>query len=471
MVFSSEIFIFGFLALMLLCYYILPRKFRNLSLLVFSLFFFYAWDKPSYAFVMVFSILFNFVSALIIDKRLKAEKKHAAKAVLVAAIVINIALLAFFKYTNLFISNINSLFDTGIPILDITLPIGISFYTFQTMSYTIDVYRRDCSVQKNIIDFAAYVTMFPQLIAGPIVRYKTIEPQLKNRRENFSDFSYGVKRFTFGLAKKAILANGIFALWNEVSAMPSPPVMTAWLGAIAYTFQIYFDFSGYSDMAIGMGKMLGFTFLENFDLPYISKSITEFWRRWHISLGTWFREYVYIPLGGNRRGKSRQIINLLIVWALTGFWHGASWNFLLWGLYFGIILIMEKLFLLKVLEKLPSFLQHIYSLLLILFGWVIFANEDFSVMSGYFSNLFYSENGFCDSYSFYLLFSYIALLGISAVCSTALPRKLGAVIGEKLKAVPLIYEILTTLCIIILLLVSIAFVAAGSYNPFLYFRF
>ncbi len=470
MVFSSEIFIFGFLSAVLLCYYIAPRRIRNFVLLFFSLFFFYAWDRPVYAFIMVGSIMLNYLGAMIIKAFQNKEKPKSAKWSLILVVALNIGLLAFFKYTDLFISNANSLFGLNLKLLDIALPIGISFYTFQTMSYTIDVYRGDCGLQKNLIDFAAYVTMFPQLIAGPIVRYKTIEEQLQTRRENFASFASGVERFAIGLGKKAILANSVGAIWNQVSAMENPTVLAAWLGAIAFTFQIYFDFSGYSDMAIGMGRMFGFEFLENFDIPYISKSITEFWRRWHISLGTWFKEYVYIPLGGNRKGLSRQIINLLIVWALTGFWHGASWNYLVWGLYFGIILILEKVFLLRILEK-SSLLAHSYSLLLIVFGWVIFANEDFADMTAYFSNLFSSSAGFSDSASLYMLLSNLCLFIICGICSTSLPRKLGAGISAKLASKPMVLEIISTVAVLILLTVSIAFTAAGTYNPFLYFRF
>jgi len=470
MVFSSEIFIFGFLALVLICYYLAPRRLRNFVLLFFSLFFFYAWDKPSYSVIMVFSILLNYFGAMIVDTFKKKGNIKGAKWTLGVTVAINIGVLAFFKYTNLFISNANSLLDVQIPLLDIALPIGISFYTFQTMSYTIDVFRGDCSVQKNLIDFSAYVTMFPQLIAGPIVRYQTIETQLNERKENFKMFSSGVERFAIGLAKKAIIANSVGEVWNEISSMPSPTVATAWLGAIAFSFQIYFDFSGYSDMAIGMGRMFGFEFLENFDLPYISKSITEFWRRWHISLGTWFKEYVYIPLGGNRKGIGRQIINLLIVWALTGFWHGASWNYLVWGLYFGIILIIEKMFLLKKLEKHPV-IARVYSLLLILFGWVIFANEDFTALLGYFKNLFAWESGFADSYTLYLLLSNLAILILAGVCSTALPRKIGGILREKFQGKIVLWETVTTAFTLALLIICISFVAGGSYNPFLYFRF
>ena len=469
MVFSSPIFIFGFLPAVLAAYYLSPRRFKNTVLLIFSLFFFYAWDKPFYAVIMMATTAFDFAAGFVIG-RLKAKgSRRNQKIALTVSVVVNIGLLAFFKYTDLFINGVNSLFDTGIPVLNLVLPIGISFYTFQAMSYTIDVYRGDCEVQRNFIDFATYITMFPQLIAGPIVRYSTVEKALKCRRESFEDFGSGVVRFTEGLAKKILLANGIGAIFNEISAMQSRPVMTTWLGALAFTFQIYFDFSGYSDMAIGMGRMFGFEFSENFRYPYISKSITEFWRRWHISLGTWFKEYVYIPLGGNRKGIGRQIINLLIVWALTGFWHGASWNYLLWGLYFGVILILEKLFLLKLLNRCPKAVGHIYSLFLIIIGWVIFANENFGDMLRFFKNLFVSDAGFSDGYSGFLWLSNLTLLVLAAVCSTALPKKAFYALKARLK--PPVFTAVLTVSTAALFLVSVLFMVGESYNPFLYFRF
>lgn len=467
MVFSSSIFMFGFMAAVLPCYFLAPKKWRNLVLLIFSLFFFYAWDMPLYSLIMIFSTVFDYFNGWAIGHYRAKGNEKATKAILILSIVGNLGILCFYKYTDLFLNGINSLFDTGIPLLNLALPIGISFYTFQTMSYTIDVYLGNCNVQRNIINFGTYVTMFPQLIAGPIVRYVDVEREINNRRENFKDFSYGVKRFVYGLAKKVLLANTAGAIWDEISVMQNPPVLTAWIGAIAFSFQIFFDFAGYSDMAIGMGRMLGFKFLENFNLPYISKSITEFWRRWHISLGTWFKEYVYIPLGGNRKGLLRQILNLLIVWALTGFWHGASWNYLLWGLYFGVILILEKLFLLKLLKKAPSFVSHIYSIFLIIIGWVIFANEDFGDLYRYFINLFYSRNGFADGYTLYLLLSNLLLWLLATVFSTALPAKVSGILSKKVKSP----EILKAIGLLILLLISIAFMVGESYNPFLYFRF
>lgn len=458
---------FGFLAAVLPLYFLCPKKYRNLILLIFSLFFFYAWDMPLYSLIMVFSTVFDYFNGIAIQHFRNKGNEKTTKMVLIISVVGNLAILCFYKYTNLFVTGINSILSANIPLLNLALPIGISFYTFQTMSYTIDVYLGNCSVQKNIVNFATYVTMFPQLIAGPIVRYVDVERELNHRQETLKEFGLGVKRFVYGLAKKVLLANTAGTIWTEISAMQNPPVLTAWLGAIAFSFQIFFDFSGYSDMAIGMGHMLGFRFLENFNLPYISRSITEFWRRWHISLGTWFKEYVYIPLGGNRKGLKRQILNLLIVWALTGFWHGASWNYLLWGLYFGIILILEKLFLLKALSKCPKFIQHIYSLFLIIIGWVIFANEDFTQLGLYFRNLFYSPNGFANGYTLYLLLSNLVLWVLATVFSTALPGKISSSFARRYTAP----EWLKATGLVVLLIISIAFMVGESYNPFLYFRF
>ena len=352
MVFSSLLFLFYFLPAVLAVYFIVPRKAKNVVLLLFSLFF-YAWGEPVYILLMLFSICMDYLLGLWMERVKQAPGR--AKKVLALAVVLNVALLGFFKYADFFVENLNALTGLAIPALQIPLPIGISFYTFQAMSYLIDLYRGDVPVQRNIISFGTYVSLFPQLIAGPIVRMRTVVGELADRRENFDDFSSGVKRFVTGLGKKVLIANTVGAVWSQISAMEirELPVLTAWIGLFAFTFQIYFDFSGYSDMAIGLGRMFGFHFLENFDYPYISKSITEFWRRWHISLSSWFKEYVYIPLGGNRKGFPKQIRNILIVWLLTGFWHGASWNFVAWGLYFGVLLIAEKLFLLRFLEKLP----------------------------------------------------------------------------------------------------------------------
>lgn len=386
MVFSSILFLFTFLPVVLFLYYTAPHKFRNLVLLISSLIF-YAWGKPVYIVLMIFSSLVDYSHGILIDKY--SENRKLCKLILLSSIVINIGLLSFFKYYDFLLNSINALIGTSFNGLGLPLPIGISFYTFQTMSYTIDVYREEVAAQKNIITFAAYVSLFPQLIAGPIVRYREVAEQLDNRIENFDIFGDGVRRIAIGLGKKVLLANNIGLLWEQIKLIPlgELPLLTAWLGIFAFSFQIYFDFSGYSDIAIGLGKMFGFTFLENFNYPYISKSITEFWRRWHISLGTWFREYVYFPLGGSRRGKAMLYRNLLIVWFLTGLWHGASWNFVFWGLYFGMIIALEKVFLLKWLNSVPDIISHIYSIILILIGWVLFAfdnlNSGICYLKGY----------------------------------------------------------------------------------------
>lgn len=466
MVFSSTVFLCIYLPLVLLGYYICPAKQRNLFLLIASLVF-YAWGEPKYVFLMIFSILINYAFGILMDKNRGNEKK--LKLMLVVSVVIDLGLLGVFKYTDFIISNINSLFGAGFDLMNIALPIGISFYTFQAMSYTIDVYRDDVRVQKNLIDFGMYITMFPQLIAGPIVRYSDVEDQLHERNVTAQTFSDGVMRFTVGLGKKVLLANQIGAVWTEIYALGGEcSALMAWIGAAAFTFQIYFDFSGYSDMAIGLGKMFGFRFPENFRYPYESVSITDFWRRWHITLSTWFREYLYIPLGGNRRGFARQALNLLIVWSLTGFWHGAGWNFIMWGLYYFVILFAEKLFLLKALDKLPKFFRHVYALLLIVIGWVIFASDDVNVLLPYLGSMF-GASGVLGGLDVYWLTTKGVLLIVCGIASTQLPKKLfveatGAV---EEKAAFTIKSVLTLL----LLAVSMIFLIGDSYNPFLYFRF
>lgn len=466
MVFSSTIFLCIFLPIVLLGYYICPKKGRNLFLLIASLVF-YAWGEPKYVLLMMLSITINYVFGLLMEKN--RQNARRLKLMLVLSVVIDLALLCFFKYTDFVISNINAAFDTGFDLLKLALPIGISFYTFQAMSYTIDVYRGDVKVQRNIIDFGMYISMFPQLIAGPIVRYADVEGQLRERSVTMQDLSEGAMRFIVGLGKKVLLANQIGALWSEIYALGGhSSALTAWIGAVAFTFQIYFDFSGYSDMAIGLGRMFGFKFPENFRYPYQSVSITDFWRRWHITLSTWFREYLYIPLGGNRRGLARQALNLFIVWTLTGFWHGAGWNFILWGLYYFVILLLEKLFMLKALDKAPKLLRHIYSLLLIVIGWVIFACDDITVLLPYLGSMF-GANGTLGGMDLYWLTTKAVLLVICAIASTELPKKLMASctgsLGEKpafaVKAVPAL----------LLLGLSMVFLIGDSYNPFLYFRF
>ena len=432
---------------------------------------FYAWGEPFYVVLMLFSTILNFVYGALVQKY---KGKTSAKWILASSVVLNLGILGFFKYTDFFIGNINAWFGTSIPLLNLTLPIGISFYTFQMMSYVIDVYRGDAAAQKNFVSFGAYVALFPQLVAGPIVRYTTIADQLDNRRESTDMFAYGIKRFVTGLAKKVLLANTIGQVWTQLSAMEvsSMSVVGTWVGALAFTFQIYFDFSAYSDMAIGLGQMLGFKFLENFDYPYISKSITEFWRRWHISLGTWFREYVYIPLGGNRKGLIRQIFNLLIVWFCTGFWHGASWNFLIWGGYYGVLLIIEKLFLLKVLKKIPAFFSHVYTLFFVVIGWVIFGFDDMTKGWEYLKGMFgFGGLQLVDNMSLYLLLSNLVLILILIVASTPLPAKLGRKIMSLVQTKTWAAMIIENVFIIAIFVISVAFLVNSTYNPFLYFRF
>lgn len=466
MVFSSTIFLCVYLPLVLLGYYICPKKGRNLFLLIVSLVF-YAWGEPKYVFLMIFSILINYVFGRLMDKNRGRQKRM--KLMLVLSVVIDIGLLSVFKYTDFIITNVNAIFGANFDLLNIALPIGISFYTFQAMSYTIDVYRDDVRVQKNLIDFGMYITMFPQLIAGPIVRYADVQDQLAERSVTTADFSEGVMRFVVGLGKKVLLANQMGAVWSDIYALGGDvSALMAWTGAIAYTFQIYFDFSGYSDMAIGLGRMFGFKFPENFRYPYQSVSITDFWRRWHITLSTWFKEYLYIPLGGNRRGLARQALNLLIVWSLTGFWHGAGWNFVMWGLYYFVILFIEKLFLLKALDKLPKFFRHVYALLLIIIGWVIFASDDVSVLLPYLGSMF-GANGAIGGMDVYTLLTKAVLLIICCVASTELPKKLflsaAGAMNEKAAFT------LKSVLMIALLALSMILLIGDSYNPFLYFRF
>lgn len=455
---------FLYLPVVLLIYYLIPYKARNLFLLAANLVF-YGWGEPIFVTLMIFSTIVDYVHGYFIDKY--RDNKKIAKRFVASSVIINLALLGFFKYTGFIANTLNVLPFLDIPALEIPLPIGISFYTFQTMSYSIDVYRGDAPVQKNIISFGTYVSLFPQLIAGPIVRYKDVAYQLDHRKETFDQFTHGVKVFMVGLAKKVLIANQMGLLWDSLMEnMDQNGILGNWIGITAYAFQIYFDFSGYSDMACGLGNMFGFEFLKNFNYPYISKSITEFWRRWHISLSTWFKEYVYIPLGGNRKGTARTIVNLLIVWFLTGFWHGASYNFILWGLYFGVILIIEKFVISKFLNKLPVFLRHIYALILILFGWVIFYFEDISAMGNFIACMFTTEHGILSSDSFALIISYLPLLLIACVASTPLAAR----IYDRVKNYNWCWipeSVLTTVA----LFLCTASLVSQTYNPFLYFRF
>ena len=468
MVFSSFSFLCIYLPIVLAVYYILPKKARNLFLLIASLVF-YAWGEPKYVLLMIFSITVNYVFGLLMDKN--REKTKRMKLMLVLSVVIDIGLLCVFKYTDFVITNLNQAFDAGFDLLHLALPIGISFYTFQAMSYTIDVYRNDVKVQRNIIDFGMYITMFPQLIAGPIVRYSDIESQIKDREVDAKAFSQGISRFAVGLGKKVLLANQIGALWSTIYAQGgNTSVLMAWLGAIAFTFQIYFDFSGYSDMAIGLGRMFGFAFPENFRYPYESVSVTDFWRRWHITLSTWFKEYLYIPLGGNRKGKGRQIFNLFVVWTLTGFWHGAGWNFIMWGFYYFVFLVLEKLFLLKALNKAPKLLQHVYALFVIVIGWVIFACDDVTVLLPYLGSMF-GAHGLTGGMDVYYLATRAVLLVILCIASTQLPKKLVLAAGEKLHIGEKSAFVIKAVFTLLLIAVSMVFLIGDSYNPFLYFRF
>ena len=471
MVFSSLLFLFRFLPIVLLGYFATPKKYRNLFLLLFSLAF-YAWDTPKFLAIMIISIIVNYVGGILVDKFLKSDGNTKAKIALIATSVIDLGILGVFKYTNFVFENVNALFGTDF-VSNFVLPIGISFYTFQMMSYVIDVYRGDTEVQKNIISFGCYVSLFPQLIAGPIVQYKTVAKQLDSRQETYDKFALGVKRFVVGLSKKVLIANSVGALWEDIAAMDvaTLPTLTAWIGIIAYTLQIYFDFSGYSDMAIGLGKMFGFEFLENFNYPYISKSITEFWRRWHISLGSWFRDYVYIPLGGNRRGFLIQLRNIFVVWMLTGIWHGASWNFFAWGVYFGVILIIEKLFLLKFLEKLPSFISHMYATLLFVYGWVIFYFKGEGCMGriwDYTKALFGGTRSVFDSESLFILLNYALILALGIIGATPLCKKLFASLEGKR---PNIAYVISVVFVVSGFLLTVTYLVAAENNPFLYFDF
>lgn len=466
MVFSSLLFLFMYLPVVLLIYYATPLKYRNLFLFFANLVF-YGWGEPIYVTLMLFSTIVDYTCGYMINKY-RTKNKKIAKTFLIASVVVNLSLLGFFKYAGFIANTLNVAIPfLNLPVIEVALPIGISFYTFQTMSYSIDVYRNDAPVQKNIITFGTYVALFPQLIAGPIVRYKDIAYQLDHRKETLNDFTKGVRLFCIGLGKKILLANQMGLMWDSIRETGEVNGwLGSWIGIIAYSFQIYFDFSGYSDMACGLGNMLGFEFLKNFDYPYISKSITEFWRRWHISLGTWFREYVYIPLGGNRKGPYRQILNLLIVWFLTGFWHGAAFNYMIWGLYFGLILIIEKLVLKKWLDKAPAFVQHIYSLFLILIGWAIFFFEDIKQLGLFITNMFAFSGAVIGEKVISILISYAPLLVIAAIASTPLMLSLYKKIKNKNVRI-----VIDTLFCMFVLFVCTASLVNQSYNPFIYFRF
>ncbi|MGL5069468.1 MAG: MBOAT family O-acyltransferase [Sarcina sp.] len=459
MVFSSILFIFRFLPIALLLYYIVPFKYKNFVILVLSLFF-YSWGESKYFGIMIASILVDYCLGRGIEKY--RENKFKARSFLIISIFFNLGMLIFFKYSNFFIDNINMIFSTSISSLDLTLPLGISFYTFQTMTYSIDVYRNKIAAEKNIISFGAYVALFPQLIAGPIVKYTDIFSELKTRVINMDKISIGIKLFILGLARKVLIANNIGSLWTEVQSVGFENIGTglAWLGAVAFTIQVYFDFSGYSLMARGLGSMLGFTFPKNFNYPFISRSVSEFWRRWHITLGSFFREYLYIPLGGNRVNKGRLIVNLLVVWTLTGFWHGAEYNFILWGIYFFVFLVMEKFVLNKYLEK-NKILSHIYLILVILISFVIFAIPNLNSLLVYFKKMFIISR---DMEVLYYLRNYLVILIIAVVFSIPYTSKFFEKYIFK-------NETIQNIILMGLFFVSIAYLVDASYNPFLYFRF
>ena len=438
MLFSSNTFLFGFLPAVVVLYYLCPRRCRNVLLLVSSLIF-YGWGEPKYVLLMLVSILLNYFCGLAAARQ--QSRQRFTRGVLVLGVVLNLGMLGFFKYGKFF-------FGSAFP--DIPLPIGISFYIFQAMSYLIDVCRREVEVQKNVLTFGTYVTLFPQLIAGPIVRYRDVAEMLESRRENLPQFSRGVQRFVVGLSKKVLLANTFGSAWNVLQVTTG--TAAAWLGLLCYTMQIYFDFSGYSDMAIGLGQLFGFTFLENFNYPYISASITEFWRRWHISLSTWFKEYVYIPLGGNRKGLARQIFNILVVWLLTGLWHGASWNFVLWGGYYAALLILEKCWLLKAGEKLPLLLRRMLTMVLVMLGWALFYFENLGALGAFLGRLFTAVPSAGIAF-------YLPVTALGCLCAT-----------PALKRVKLPDTVRWGLCVVLLLL-CVASLARQSYNPFIYFRF
>ena len=469
MVFSSILFLFRFLPIFFICYFAAPKRMKNIILFLGSLIF-YAWGEPVYVLLMLFSTLVDYVNGRLIE-RCRGSRK--AKIPLVASVVVNLAVLGFFKYGDFLVHTVNSLTGASVPAPGLPLPIGISFYTFQTMSYTIDVYRGNAKAQRNLLDFGVYVAMFPQLIAGPIVKYRDVAERLHERSVDLQSVSHGAKRFCFGLAKKVLLANGIGMLWADISGRDYRQISmrTAWLGILAFAFRIYFDFSGYSDMAIGLGEIMGFHFPENFNYPYISSSVTEFWRRWHISLGSWFREYVYIPLGGNRKGLPRQLVNIVIVWMLTGIWHGAGWNFLFWGLWFAFLLVMEKMFLGKVLSWFPRIVGILYTAVAVLTGWVLFAVETPSGIFGYLRAML-GLGGFIDRDALYLGGEYYVLLLIALAVSTPIPKMLADRL-EKSKTGPgmALWRLGEKVIPAALLLLAIAGIAGDSYNPFLYFRF
>lgn len=458
MVFSSLLFLFRFMPVAFMVYYLTPKRGKNLVLLILSLVF-YSWGEPKYFPIMIFSILLDYSMGRIIECH--RGSKAICRWALAGSLMGNLGILLFFKYTGFFTTNLNTLLGTNIPLLELTLPLGISFYTFQTLSYTMDVYRGNVKAERNIIDFGAFVVLFPQLIAGPIVKYTDVSRELKQRTVDMQDLTEGITTFVYGLGKKVLIANNIGALWTEVETLGFSNLSSglAWLGILAFTLQIYFDFSGYSQMAIGLGRMLGFRFPQNFNFPYISRSITEFWRRWHMTLSSWFKEYVYIPLGGNRVSRGRWYFNMFVVWLATGFWHGADWNFIFWGLYFFLLLVLEKSFLLKRLEK-HKILSTVYALFFIVFGWVLFAITDLNQMGIFIQKLFIPSPGI--SWVYYLR-NYAVTFLIGGVLCTPVVKKL----LDRAVKIPW----LNLIIVLLIFFASVAYLVDSSYNPFLYFRF
>ena len=465
MVFSSLTFLFVFLPVVFIIYYAVPKRAKNVVILVSGLLF-YAWGEPIYVLAMILSTFIDYTAGRLIDKY--DDKPKIRTICLIVSLVMNIGLLGTFKYLGFLINSVNGWFGLSIPNPNLPLPIGISFFTFQSMSYTIDLYRRNIKVQKSAVSFMAFVTLFPQIVAGPIVRYEDVQNELDNRSVTEKMLGDGISRFITGLGKKVLIANNIGMLWTQVKGMDYGELsaVTAWLGILAFTFQIYFDFSGYSDMAIGLGKMMGFNFPENFNYPYMSHSISEFWRRWHITLGAWFRSYIYIPLGGNRKGLPRTIINLLIVWAVTGIWHGASWNFMLWGVYFGVLIIIERLFMGKVLEKIPSFFSWLYTFVLVVFGWVMFEAVDTSIVN--IGAMFGANGTVMDNTATFAIVNYGVMFAVCILGSSDMFKNAAEYIRKKAPEwVQYGFPVAQTA----VMLASIAYITTSSYNPFLYFNF
>ncbi|MEA4823153.1 MAG: MBOAT family O-acyltransferase [Clostridiaceae bacterium] len=472
MLFSSISFLYFFLPIVLAVYFITPKQARNYVLLIMSLIF-YFFGEPVYTVLLIFSSLFDYLHSLYIEKK---RGTHAAKIALISSIVINLAMLGFFKYADFLITSVNGVFGLTIPLLGIALPIGISFFTFQTMSYTIDVYRGKVHAERNFATLATFVCLFPQLIAGPIVRYSDIAAELRaddgaGRSARLTDVSDGLRRFVMGLGKKVLIANACGELCGVFRASDEKTVLFYWIYAVAFTLQIYFDFSGYSDMAIGLGRVFGFTFPENFNYLYLSRSITEFWRRWHMTLGGWFRDYIYIPLGGNRVSKGKWLRNICIVWMLTGLWHGAAWNFVLWGLFFGLMLMIEKLWLGKLLDKAPEFMRHIYVMVLIILSFVLFNADGFTGAIEDFSGLFaFGKLPFFNMFTLYTLNSYAVLLIVSAIGAMPLAKHAWMWLRER-PAGAKVLTVLEPVALAVVLLIVTAYLIDGSFNPFLYFRF